>query len=83
MLPSMLDEVAAECLSRTPARIVQAIAEHRSIAVEALAKIQVEGTVVRTLKGDIIAHPAIRIHSDAVKAETTLLKDWARKGVSL
>lgn len=81
MLPNYdLDTIASECKKRTPLRIVQAIADHRRIAAEAIAKIDQEGTVVRTLKGDVIAHPAIRIHAEAVKAETALIKEWASTG---
>lgn len=80
MLPELdLPAIAQECLPTTPTRVVEAIAEHRAIAMEALAKIQAEGTVVRTLKGDVIAHPAIKIHADAVKQETALLHEWGAK----
>lgn len=83
MLPDAdLSEIAAECLPRTPKRIVETIGEYRRIAAEALAKVSMEGTVVRTLKGDVIAHPAIRVHGDATKAEAALLKEWARKVAS-
>ena len=79
MLPEiLLDEVAGECKSKTPTRIIAVIAEHRSISREALEKISEEGTVVRTLKGDVIPHPAIRIHAEATKSEAALLKEWAR-----
>ena len=63
----------------TPERILQQAREHRQIAHEAISKIDAEGTVVRTLKGDVIAHPAIRIHADAVKAEEALLKMWGKR----
>ncbi len=84
MLPKITTEsVAAECISMTPTRIVEAICDHRRIASEALAKVDAEGTVVRTLKGDVIAHPAIKIHADAAKAEVALLKEWGRNPVSI
>lgn len=77
MLPSNTDDIRSECQPMTPARILDSISEHRRIAAEALQRIDTEGTVVRTLKGDVIAHPAIKIHADAVKAESALLKTWA------
>lgn len=78
MLPKIsVADVAAECKKTTPARVVEQIAELRRIAAEALAKVDLEGTVVRTLKGDVIAHPAIRIHAEAAKGEAALLKQWA------
>lgn len=78
MLPKISTaEVAAECKKSTPARVVEQIAELRRIAAEALDKVDTEGTVVRTLKGDVIQHPAIRIHAEAAKAEAVLLKQWA------
>jgi len=80
MLPNVdLHAIELECAARTPQRILQQIAEHRSIAIEALQKISDEGTVVRTLKGDVIAHPALKVHADALKSEAGLLSVWARK----
>jgi hypothetical protein len=71
-------DIAEECKGSTPARILRAIAEHRAIAADALARVNEEGSVVRTLKGDVIAHPSIRIHADATKAEAALLAAWAK-----
>lgn len=77
MLPEIpIQHIERECVEGTPARIIEQIREHRSIAMEAIKKIEAEGTVVRTLKGDVIAHPAIRIHAEAAKAEAALLKEW-------
>lgn len=84
MLPDVdIEEIAAICQTKTPRRVVEMIAEHRRIAAEALAKVNAEGTVVRTLKGDVIQHPAIRVHAEAAKAEAALLKEWGRKGAAV
>lgn len=80
MLPKIEStNIQDECIPRTPRRIIEIICEYRSIARESLEKLDVEGTVVRTLKGDVISHPAIKIHADATKAEALILKDWANK----
>jgi len=78
MLPEPTD-IMIELQSKTPARIAAQIGEYRRIAIEALGKIDAEGTVVRTLKGDVIQHPAIKVHADATKAEAALLEKWARR----
>lgn len=80
MLPKIdSKKVSISCNPRTPHRIIEQICEHRRIAAEALAKIDAEGTVVRTLKGDVIAHPAIKVHAEAAKSEAALLKEWAKR----
>lgn len=80
MLPKFdAAKIAGECIARTPPRLVETICEYRRIAAEALAKVDAEGTVVRTLKGDVIAHPAIKVHAEASRAETALLKEWGKK----
>jgi hypothetical protein len=70
------EAVADEVRLGTPQGVIDAIVAHRQIATDALARIAKEGQVVRTLKGDVIAHPSIKIHADAKKAECALLKDW-------
>jgi hypothetical protein len=80
MLPEINKKtIEAELQSFTPARIVEQVCEYRRIAAEAINKIDAEGSVVRTLKGDVIAHPALKIHAEATKAEALLLKDWAAR----
>lgn len=74
--PTSGADIAAELKPSTPARIAGIIAEHRRIGAAALAKIEQEGEVVRTLKGDVIAHPALRIHAEASKTEAALLATW-------
>lgn len=82
MLPEQdLEQIGGEVRRNTPRRIIAQIGEYRALCVEALAKIGAEGTVVRTLKGDVIAHPAIRVHAEAAKAEAALLKEWAARTV--
>jgi hypothetical protein len=76
-------DVLLELRRGTPARIVAMIAQLRAIADDAKARIEKEGTVVRTLKGEVIAHPAIKIHADAVKAEAAMVRDFARKMVEI
>jgi hypothetical protein len=63
----------------TPQRIIDIIEEHRRIAADALRKVEAEGSVVRTLKGDVIAHPALKIHAEASKAESLLLEKWTSR----
>ena len=78
MLPKIeIDAVASELRKTTPRRIIEQVVELRQISAESMAKIESEGTVVRTLKGDVIAHPSLKIHADAIKAEESLLKNWA------
>lgn len=80
MLPEIdRKTVLNEVITGTPARIIEHICEYRRIAAESINKINVEGTVVRTLKGDVIQHPSIKVHSDATKSEAALLKEWAKK----
>jgi hypothetical protein len=81
-LDTNTEPLAAELKFGTPARIIQVIAEHRAIAAEAARRIDTEGTVVRTLKGDVIPHPALRVHAEATKAETALLKDYAARATA-
>ena len=76
-------ELAKQCKDGTPPKILQILAEHATIANEAKARIETEGTVVRTLKGDVIAHPAIRVHADATKTIAGLLKEWAAPSSAL
>ena len=61
----------------TPERIIATIEAHRAIAEEALRRVGEEGQVVRTLKGDVIAHPSLKIHADASSAEAKFLERWA------
>ena len=78
MSPSMdRSTIASECKRNTPDSIIDTILAHRRVALDALARVDKEGLVVRTLKGDVIAHPAIKIHAEASKAECALLKEWS------
>ena len=56
-----------------PPAIIEAIASHIDRAREAAARVVEEGSVVRDMKGSVIAHPAIRIEADAIKAYTDLI----------
>ena len=70
-------EITTQCKANTPERVIDIIAEHVVIASEAKTRIEQEGTVVRTLKGDVIQHPAIKVHADATKIVANLMKEWA------
>jgi len=57
----------------TPESIIDVIASQMDRASEAKRRIEEEGIVVRDSKGSVIAHPAIKIESDASKMVADLL----------
>lgn len=66
-------EVAAQVKPGTPGAIVDLIAKQLERAKEAASRIETEGSVVRDMKGSVIAHPAIRIELDATRLAAELL----------
>jgi phage terminase small subunit len=73
---SLKTEIIEQCRSNTPEKIIDMIVELATIANDAKKRIDNEGTVVRTLKGDVIAHPAIKIHSDTTKNIAAIMKEY-------
>ncbi len=49
------------------------------LARDARDRVVREGSVVRDMKGSVIAHPAIAIEAAAVKVYTSLLDKWAKQ----
>lgn len=75
----MSHNIKGELIDNTPARIISQIQALRSLSDECQKKIADEGSVVRNLKGDVIAHPAIKIMQDAMRHEAQLLDKYAKK----
>lgn len=57
----------------TAPAVVAVIVEQFRTANNARARIQEEGTVVRSPKGEAVAHPALEIEQKAVKLATDLI----------
>jgi hypothetical protein len=66
-------EVRDQVKGRTPELIVKAIAVQVHTANEARGRIDREGSVVRDIRGAVVAHPAIKIEADAIKLYSALL----------
>ncbi len=71
------NEVYDQVKDFAPDAVVEAIAVQLGTAREARERINREGSVVRDVKGSVIAHPAIKVEADAIKISTALLKQWA------
>ncbi len=69
----LLAEVKAQLYKQTAPAIIEAIAVQLHQAREARERIEREGSVVRDMRGSVIAHPAIKIEADAIKLYTALV----------
>lgn len=69
----IIDYVWSQVSNRTAPALVEAVAIQIMRAREASKRIQEEGSVVRDMKGSVIAHPAIKIESEATKAYSSML----------
>ena len=58
--------------------MVELLACQVARAEEAKERIEIEGAVVRDMKGSVIAHPAIAIELTATKAINELFMKWKR-----
>jgi len=76
-LQGKLDYVLSQVSEHTPDIIIEAIVAQLDRKNEAKKRIEVEGIVVRDLKGAIVPHPAIKIEQDATKMLSDLL--WKHK----
>jgi hypothetical protein len=72
-------QVVASVAFGTPALVISAIITQVHTAEEARERIDREGSVVRDMGGKVIAHPALKIESDAIKLYTSLLDKYRRK----
>ena len=75
---SLLAEVAAQVRDNTPDGVIEGIAVQVHTAREARSRIEVEGSVVRDMKGAVVPHPAIDIEASAIKLYTALLDKHGR-----
>ena len=73
------EEVERQVAFSTPKAVIEAICVQMERADEAAGRIEKEGSVVRDLRGAVIAHPSILIEQNAVKLYTDLLKKWEDK----
>jgi len=62
-----LDTARGQLNKNTSSTFVKSLAIQISRLEEAKHRIDVEGIVVRDLKGSVIAHPAIKVEQDATK----------------
>ncbi len=63
----LFEEAQNQVSHTTPDKIISIIANQISVANEARQRITEEGIVVRDIKGSVLAHPAIKIETDAQK----------------
>lgn len=63
----------------TPAAVVEAIAAQLERVAESQERIAREGTVVRDMKGSVIAHPSLQIELTAQKAVVEWLAAWGKR----
>jgi hypothetical protein len=75
-----LDRVYEQVRDNTPRSICELIARQLDRADEAAERILREGTVVRDLKGSVVAHPAIAIEITATKLACELISKHKRSG---
>jgi len=66
-------EIKSQIRKNTPDATIEAIASQLLLARESRNRINEEGSVVRDMRGAVIAHPAIKIESDAIKLYTALM----------
>ena len=65
--------------SATPVSIIELISRQLDRADDAKERIDREGSVVRDMKGSVIAHPAIAIEKEATKLSAELLGKYAKR----
>ena len=73
LLDKIIKEIEGQFMPRTKDVVKYAIATQIHAAREARERIEREGSVVRDPRGSVIAHPAIKIESDAIKMYTDLI----------
>ena len=78
--PALIEEITDQVKSGTPPAIIESLAGQLALSREARERVAREGSVVRDPKGSVVAHPAIKVESDAVKILASLLKEWRRLG---
>jgi hypothetical protein len=66
------------CGPSTPHRVTEILGAQQMVVADAQARIKDEGLVVRNLKGDVIAHPSIKIMNEAQKIELGLLTRYGK-----
>ena len=66
-------EIKSQIRKNAPDATIEAIASQLLLARESRNRINEEGSVVRDMRGAVIAHPAIKIESDAIKLYTALM----------
>jgi hypothetical protein len=71
-----MEYAASQCRPGTPALIVEAVAGQVQRMRECKARIDIEGVVVRDMKGSVIPHPAIKIEKEACEMVHTLMQRW-------
>ncbi len=76
-LDDLITEVADQVRDDTPDAVLEAIAVQLRAAREARERIEREGSVVRDVKGSVIAHPAFGVEQSAIKLYTALMAKWA------
>lgn len=67
------DYILTQVCDSTPSGIVEIIDVHMRRSAEAKHRIDIEGCVVRDLKGSVIPHPAISVEKEANKIVADLL----------
>lgn len=75
---STIKTVLKQVRSGTPLIVVEQIAAQIDRSVDAKARIEREGLVVRDMKGSVIPHPAIKIEQDACKLIVEILSRWKK-----
>ena len=78
-MKSNIDIIKDRVIKTTPESIVSVIAAQLDRLDEAKRRIAEEGIVVRDLKGSVVAHPAIKIESDATKLIADLLRKHRKR----
>jgi hypothetical protein len=71
-----IETVRAHCRAGTPETILELIALQLERVDESNRRISEEGTVVRDMKGSVIAHPSIMIEANATKLAVDLLSKY-------
>lgn len=72
-LDDLLDEIDEQVAESTPEAIREAIATQLGQAREARGRVELEGSVVRDMKGSVIPHPALKVEQDAIKLYAALI----------
>ena len=71
-----LSEAGEELSAEAGATVVKSLAIQISRLYEAKHRIDIEGIVVRDLKGSVIPHPGIKIEQDATKLISEIIKKF-------